>query len=601
MQQWDLRHDYHSYANSDAVRVRHVSLELAIDFELKQLTGEARLEFEHLASPEAEGARSDGAELILDTRALNIISVTDTEGRALEWAMGEGSAVLGTPLVITLRGDIRSVVICYHTSADAEGLQWLDGRQTQSGKPFLFSQSQPINARSWIPLQDTPKARITFDARVRANRDCRIVMSALNAETAPQDGVFQFVMEKPMPTHLLALAAGELVRIEIGPRSAVFAEPATAALAATEFEDIEAMMQMADSILGPYAWGRYDMLILPPSFPFGGMENPCLAFLTPTLIAGDKSLVSTVAHELAHSWTGNLVSNATWRDLWLNEGFTTYFTNRIVEAVYGKEQAGLELMIEYGRLKEEMASMPLERQTLPANVQAGDPNEAFNRFTYDKASMFVHFLEARLGREAFDRFLNAYIAAFAFVAITTEDFVDYARNTLLKQHGDKLTEAELLEWIYGEGLPDSFCAPTSTSLVKVEQAIDSWRDGAALTASQTRHWRVQHWQYFLSKLPQQIPQARLIELDDSFALGRSGNAEIACDWLRVAIRNHYDPAVAEVEDFLCRIGRAKFVRPLFLELQIAGYHSELKAIYDKARPGFHPSLSVQLDRLLTQS
>ncbi len=590
MQQWDNRRDYHSFANTDEVQVTHLALDLNIDFDACVLDGRIRLAL----SPKAASV----TELVLDSRALTIVQITDEGGRALAWTLGDEHPVLGQPLTIGIDSTVTAVVIEYRTSPEAEGLQWLDGPQTQSGKPFLFSQSQPINARSWLPLQDSPKARITFDARVSANRDCRVVMSALNSASLPVDGVFTFVMDKPMPTHLLAIAAGEIERIEVGPRSAVFAEPETARLAAKEFDDIEAMMQMAESILGPYAWGRYDMLILPPSFPFGGMENPCLAFLTPTLIAGDKSLVSTVAHELAHSWTGNLVSNATWRDLWLNEGFTTYFTNRIVEAVYGKEQAELELMIEYGRLQEEMTGMPSARQTLPANLQTDDPNAAFNRFTYDKASMFVHFLEARLGRQHFDAFLRRYIEKYAFVAITTEDFVEYASETLLKDHADKLTEAELLEWIYAEGLPAMFSPPTSTSLDKVDCALERWRSGASLTMADTHLWRVQHWQYFLAGLPENIPQARLLELNDSFNLGASGNAEIACDWLRVAIRNHFDPALPQLEAFLGRIGRAKFVRPLFLELQIAGYHAELSAIYAKARACYHPSLRVQLDKLL---
>ncbi|ABL99285.1 peptidase, M1 family [Shewanella amazonensis SB2B] len=591
MHQWDNRHDYHSFANTDSIRVTHLSLDLAIDFDTRCLQGCVRLDFVR-----KEGDAAD--VLVLDTRALAIKSITDVHGQPLDWGLGQASEILGQALEIMLPNGITSVLVHYHTTEDAEGLQWLDGPQTQSGKPYLFSQSQPVNARSWIPLQDTPKARVTFDARVRANQPCRVVMSALNQADMPADGVFEFVMDKPMPTHLLAIAAGQIDRVPVSERSAVFAEPAMASLAAREFEDIEAMMQMAESILGPYAWERYDMLILPPSFPFGGMENPCLAFLTPTLIAGDKSLVSTVAHELAHSWTGNLVSNATWRDLWLNEGFTTYFTNRIVEAVYGREQAQLELMLEYGRLKEEMAGMPLPRQTLPANLQQDDPNAAFNRFTYDKASMFVHFLEARLGRPDFDAFLRSYIEHYAFVAITTEDFVEYAKGTLLQTHPDKVTEAELREWIYGEGLPATFMPPMSESLGWVIESMTEWLEGHPLTPERLFGWRVQHWQFFLNNLPEQISQEQLLELDERFALGSSGNAEIACDWFRVAIRNHYDPVLEQVEAFLCRIGRAKFVRPLFLELQIAGYRQELEAIYHRARESYHPSLRVQLDRIL---
>ncbi|MBB1318365.1 M1 family metallopeptidase [Shewanella sp. SR43-4] len=587
---WNVQHDYHSSANTDALCVHHLDLNLVVDFDLQQLIGVARLQFTRTIS---------AVSLVLDCRDLLIHGITDSQANPLSYTMSDVSDILGQKLVIDVGEQVDEVVIDYRTSTNAQGLQWLTPQQTLGKKlPYLFSQSQPINARSWLPLQDTPKARITFNATINVPQGLRAVMSAENIPDMPDDGVFTFCMNKPIPTHLLAIAVGELSFQATGPRSGIYTEPGMLAAAVKEFEDTESMIQIAESILGPYSWGRYDMIILPPSFPFGGMENPMLAFMTPTLIAGDKSLVSTVAHELAHSWTGNLVSNATWRDLWLNEGFTTYFTNRIVEAVYGEEQAELEWVIEYGRLQEEMESTPLVSQTLPANVQDRDPNLAFNRFTYDKASMFVHELESRLGRAAFDRFLFQYVDYFSFSAITTETFIDYAKQTLLVEHHDKLTLSELNEWVYGQGLPQWFIGPTSSSLDKVELAVEAVIKGTPAIELQVDGWRVHHWQYFLTQLPLVVSQAVLLDLDATFTLTNSPNAEIACDWYRVAIRNHFDPVLPALSGYLCRIGRGKFVRPLFVELQIAGYQQELLDIYAKARPGYHPSLQVQLDKLL---
>ena len=587
---WNVQHDYHSSANTDALCVHHLDLNLVVDFDLQQLIGVARLQFTRTIS---------AVSLVLDCRDLLIQGITDSQANPLSYTMSDVSTILGQKLVIDVGEQVDEVVIDYRTSTNAQGLQWLTPQQTLGKKlPYLFSQSQPINARSWIPLQDTPKARITFKATINVPQGLRAVMSAENIPDMPDDGVFTFCMNKPIPTHLLAIAVGELSFQATGPRSGIYTEPGMLAAAVKEFEDTESMIQIAESILGPYAWGRFDMIILPPSFPFGGMENPMLAFMTPTLIAGDKSLVSTVAHELAHSWTGNLVSNATWRDLWLNEGFTTYFTNRIVEAVYGEEQAELEWVIEYGRLQEEMESTPLVSQTLPANVQDRDPNLAFNRFTYDKASMFVHELESRLGRAAFDKFLFQYVDYFSFSAITTETFIDYAKQTLLVEHHDKLTLSELNEWVYGQGLPQWFIGPTSSSLDKVELAVEAVIKGTPAIELQVDGWRVHHWQYFLTQLPLVVSQAVLLDLDATFTLTNSLNAEIACDWYRVAIRNHFDPVLPALSGYLCRIGRGKFVRPLFVELQIAGYQQELLDIYAKARPGYHPSLQVQLDKLL---
>lgn len=589
---WDNNHDHHSFSNVERVRVTHLELALNVNFQTKQLSGVASLALDYLDK--------SCRELWLDLRELTIIGVEDEEGSELTFVIDKEDPILGQRLNISFTSKLNKVIVHYVTSPDAEGLQWLSPQQT-SGKtlPFLFSQSQPVNARSWIPLQDTPKARITFNAKVKAPSGMRVVMSAMNDAEAKLDGEFDFSMEKPIPTHLLAIAVGDLAFGPIGPRTGVYAEPELLEAAVKEFEDTEEMVVTAESLLGPYPWGRYDMLVLPPSFPFGGMENPRLAFMTPTLIAGDKSLVSTVAHELAHSWTGNLVSNATWRDLWLNEGFTTYFTNRVVEAVFGKEQAELEVVLEYGRLKEELATTAFAEQNLPANVQKQDPNEAFNRFTYDKASMFVHDLEKRIGREAFDKFLFTYVEHFAFEAITTERFIDYAKQTLLIEHADKISEAELNEWVYGCGMPSCFTAPQSDSLDKVDLALSLWAKGACAESLETEAWRVHHWQYFLNSLPEVQKQSQLMDLDNHFKLTDSTNAEIACDWFRVAIRNHYDPVLPALSDYLIRIGRGKFVKPLFTELQVAGYESEMKEIYREARKGYHPSIVTQLDKLLS--
>ena len=591
--QWDYQHDYHSSANADSLKVTHLTLELRVDFSAKQLIGHVQLQFE------PNNNLTNVQQLILDCRDLTIFKVTDKQGATLEFTVSEVDEVLGQKLAINIHQSIREVVVYYATSPQAQGLQWLAPEQTLGKlKPYLFSQSQPINARSWIPLQDTPKARVTFDAVIHVNNGLRAVMSALNTPQMPENGVFKFTMDKPIPTHLLALAVGDLAFEATGSRSGIYTEPGMLASAVKEFEDTEAMICVAESLLGPYAWGRYDMIVLPPSFPFGGMENPMLAFMTPTLIAGDKSLVSTVAHELAHSWTGNLVSNATWRDLWLNEGFTTYFTNRIVEAVYGKEQADLEWVNEFTRLESEMHSSDLADQTLPANVQSRDPNLAFNRFTYDKASMFVHELELRFGRAAFDEFLFDYVSHFAFKAITTETFIGYMQQHVLPKFTGKLSLAELNEWVYGQGLPNWFMPPISNSLDKVDLALAHFAQTKPASALDVTGWRVHHWQYFLNQLPQVITQEQLLDLDTTFNFTLSQNAEIACDWFRVAIRNHYDPVLEALSSFLITVGRAKFVKPLYIELQVAGYQQEAQQIYQQARAGYHPSLQVQLDKLI---
>jgi len=594
MNQFDFTRDYHSYANTDEVKVTHFDLALAISFEEKHLSGSVVLTLCHQQSEAA-------TQLILDSRDLSIERIEDSRGQALSYQVFAADSILGSRVEIDIPNSDEKVKIFYQTSPSAEGLQWLSNQQTAGKKqPYLFSQSQPINARSWIPLQDSPKARVTFTAKISAPQGMRVVMSADNDAQAPLNGEFSFTMPEPIPTHLMAIACGDLAFKAIGNRTGVYTEPSMLDACINEFEDTEKMVEIAESLLGPYRWGRYDMIVLPPSFPFGGMENPRLAFMTPTLIAGDKSLVSTVAHELAHSWTGNLVSNATWRDLWLNEGFTTYFTNRIVEAVYGREMAELEVMLEYGRLLEEFKTMPVEKQTVTANVQEEDPNNAFDRFTYDKASMFVHDLERRLGRTDFDKFLITYVQHFSFKAITTEDFIAYAKETLLVDHSDKINEAELLEWIHGTGMPTWFVPPTSNSLDKVVSSQKQWLEASDSDASvlKASSWSVHHWQYFLTTLPETLTQAQLQDLDDSFNLTQSKNAEIAFAWFTVAIRNNYQAALPAVDSYLKEIGRGKFVRPLYKSLNDAGYADLAKDIYQIARSGYHPSIVGMLDNIV---
>jgi len=591
MNDLDFTRDYHSYANTEQVKVIHFDLDLAINFEQKQLSGSVTLTLKHQTSIAAQ-------ELVLDTRDLTIERIEGEKSQTLNYIMSEPNQILGSRLVIELPQGDNKVTIFYNTSPQAEGLQWLSAAQT-SGKslPYLFSQSQPINARSWIPLQDSPKARVTFKANITAPKGMRVVMSADNDADTSLNGEFTFDMPEPIPTHLMAIACGDLVFKSIGKRTGVYTEPDMLNACISEFEDTEKMVEIAESLLGPYRWGRYDMIVLPPSFPFGGMENPRLAFMTPTLIAGDKSLVSTVAHELAHSWTGNLVSNATWRDLWLNEGFTTYFTNRIVEAVYGKEMAELEVVLEYGSLMEEFEIMPLEKQNVTANVQFEDPNNAFDRFTYDKSSMFVHDLEHRLGREAFDKFLLTYVNHFAFKAITTEDFVEYAKHTLLVDHSNKITEAELLEWIYGTGMPQWFIAPTSSSSDKVKVTTHDWLTGTKAAQLETASWSVHHWQYFLTNLPLSLSLAQLKDLDTHFKLTTSKNAEIAFAWFMLAVGNGYQEVQPALDKHLTGIGRRKLIVPLYKALVKHNKKDWANKIYQNARSGYHPLAQGTIDAL----
>ncbi|MEW6210433.1 MAG: M1 family aminopeptidase/hydrolase, partial [Acidobacteriota bacterium] len=444
--------DIHSFANADQARVRHIDLDWDVLFDRKILRGAATLTIERV-DPQAR-------TLTLDTRKLKIARVEiSSNGKTFSettFRLGDADAILGSPLTIDIGERATRVRIEYETSPEASGLQWLDPAQTAGKKhPFVFTQSQAIHARSWIPLQDTPSVRITYTARVRTPPNLLAVMSAENDPRVRRNGNYFFRMRQAIPSYLIALAAGDLIFSSLGPRTGVYAERTVIRKAAREFADTEKMVAATERLYGRYRWGRYDLLVLPPSFPFGGMENPRLTFATPTIIAGDKSLVSLVAHELAHSWSGNLVTNATWSDFWLNEGFTTYLERRIIEALYGREREEMEAALGRQDLLREIEAFDERDEILHIDLAGRDPDDGATRVPYEKGALFLRHLEETFGRARFDLFLKSYFARFAFQSITTADFIDYLKKNLIDKNPALAAKVPVEEWIFKPGLPSA--------------------------------------------------------------------------------------------------------------------------------------------------
>jgi len=557
--------DVHSYARPDRVRVRHLELDLDVRFERKIIEGSVTLRFD--AATEAE--------LVLDTRDLEIHAVENAAG----FELGARDPVLGAPLTIGLKPGCSWVKVRYSTAPGASGLQWLEPAQTAGKRhPFLYTQSQAIHARSWIPLQDTPSVRVTFEGRVRTPAGLPAVMAAERAGE-------HFRMERPVPSYLIALAAGALEFRTLSDRCGVFAESPLIERAAREFADTEAMVRAVESLYGPYRWGRYDLLVLPPSFPFGGMENPCLTFATPTILAGDKSLVALVAHELAHSWSGNLVTNATWSDFWLNEGFTVYLERRILEKVYGREREEMEAVLGRGELDREMAGLPEGDRVLHLPLEGRDPDDGCTLVPYEKGALLLRTIEREVGRERFDAFLRSYFDHFAFQSITTADFLGYLRRELP-------VGLPLEEWIYQPGVPGGAAEPHSDAFRLIEADAARWQQGQAID---TGAWSTQLWLHFLRKLD--TPD--LARLDREFHLTEAGNSEILHQWLLMSVRGGYQPAFPKVEQFLCSVGRRKFLKQLYTELMKTPDGQErARRIYARARAGYHPIAQATIDSLV---
>jgi leukotriene-A4 hydrolase len=595
--------DSHSYTNAGAFRTTHLSLDLRTDFERRELVGSVALSLDRL-DPKAR-------ELVLDTRDLSIerVELVAPAQQALTFRLGAKDPILGAPLHIDMpsaAGAKPVVRISYRTSPGASGLQWVEPSQAAGKKhPFLYSQSQAVHARSWIPLQDTPAIRITYDARIRTPRELLAVMSADNDPNTPRDGDYSFRMPQPVPSYLLALAVGDLAFLSIGPRTGVYAEPATVSAAHEEFRDVESMLRTCESLFGPYRWGRYDLLVLPPSFMWGGMENPRLSFITPALIAGDRSLVAVIAHELAHSWSGNLVTNANWESIWLNEGFTTYLERRIVEALYGTDRRAMEDVLGLQSLQRDMADLKSQGDEdltrLAIDLRGRDPDDGFSDVAYEKGRLFVGFLESRLGRERLDAFLREYFSHFAFQSLSTEQFLDYLNEKVLSRPDAKVTPAEVKAWMNEPGLPATAVLPQSDAFAKVDAEREAWLAGTRSAVQlNTKGWTTHQWLHFLDNLPADIPAQRLEELDRAWKLNTATNSEIAFSWLRNVIRAGYSPGYPRLEQYLTSLGRRKVVKPLYEELMKTEQGAALaRRIYAKARSFYQIPLAEQLDRIVT--
>ena len=594
----ERRNDEHSYAEPTQVVVKDIALDLTVDFDKKILSGSANLSLNWL--------NPKHGQLVLDTRDLSIEKIEGTTGRMawqpLKYSLASRDAIFGSKLTISLPQAYSNVRITYSTSPKASGLQWLDAPLTAGKKqPFMFSQSQSIHARSWVPLQDTPGVRFTYSANIKTPANAMALMSANNAPDAVRDGDYSFRMPQPISSYLLAISAGDLVFEPISNRVGVWGEPSVVKKAAWEFADTEKMIVETEKMFGPYRWERYDILVLPPSFPFGGMENPRLTFATPTIIVGDRSQTSLIAHELAHSWSGNLVTNSSWKDMWLNEGFTTYVQGRIVEAVYGKELADMEDVIGEFDAKSEVDSLDPGMQLLALPAMPGmDPDEASSDIAYEKGQWFLTFLEQRYGRELFDPFLRSWFDEHAFSTATTTDFVAFYKKNLPGKKPGAVTDAEFNTWVYEPGIPAFATSTQSLRFIAVDAARNGWLAGK-LSAKKipAKKWSTQEWSHFLDNLPKTLPLKKLQELDKAFKLTGTPNGEIGMRWYPITIRSGYVKARPEIEAFLKKIGRRKLIMPSYTALSESKDGLEFaKQVFAKARPGYHPITIGTVEALL---
>ena len=581
--------DMHTLSNYQDLPILNTHLELSVNFQEKKLKGSVTHRFD-------ENRKVD--LLKLDTKYLKIDSIQDGNGNSLEYSFGEFDELLGSALSVILNSQSNEVVIFYETTNKSEALDWLLPNQT-AGKtfPFMYTQGQSIFTRSWIPIQDTPGLRITYSAKINTPENMMAVMSAANPQEMDTNNVYSFKMNQPIPPYLIALAVGNLEFKAIDYRTGVYAEPSMVEECANELIDMGKMVDVAEQLYGKYDWDRYDVIVLPPSFPFGGMENPRLTFATPTIIAGDRSLVSLIAHELAHSWSGNLVTNATWNDFWLNEGFTVYFERRIMEALYGRDYSEMLALLGFQDLQNQVDNSQPAMQLLRLNMKGKHPDDAMTDIAYEKGYFFLRMLEENIGRDKMDEFLIKYFKDHKFQTIVTEEFLSYLKENLLD---DNFKGLNVEQWVFDSGIPKNCPKINSLRFKNVESSVATFLDGGAQELKViSEKWSTHEWLHFLKHLPESLSLDQMEDLDKVFNLSNSGNSEIVAVWFLQSIKNDYRPAFENLEKFLVKIGRRKFLQPLYLELSKNQEHKIwAKKVYQKARNNYHYVSFNTIDNIL---
>ncbi|TPG39314.1 hydrolase/aminopeptidase [Flavobacterium pectinovorum] len=585
--------DEHSYSKPELAVVKHLDLDIKVDFDTQTISGKASWLIDNI---------SKGNEIIFDENTLNITKVTlGDEEKETKFELGAAVEFHGKPLHITIEPNTTKVNIYYSTNKDAIALQWLTPEQTaDKKKPFLFSQGESIWSRTWIPCQDSPGVRFTYNAKVTVPKDLMAVMSAVNPQQKNDTGVYTFKQDKAIPSYLMAIAVGDIEFKAIDNRTGVYAEPSLIKKAAWEFAELGKMVIAAEKLYGPYRWGRYDVLVLPPSFPYGGMENPNLTFLTPGVIAGDRSLTSLLAHELGHSWSGNLVTNATWDDIWLNEGFTTYVEHRIGEEIFGKEEAEMQDVLTRKDLDDNIAEFGATNPDtrLKVSLTGRNPDDGISQIPYVKGYNFLKVIEQAVGREKFDPFIKNYFDAHAFQSITTEDFVKYINDNLIK--GDKALadKLKLDDWIYKPGIPSNIISVHSDDFTAIDSIQKNWRKTGVKGLSQKIKSTTEK-QHFIDYLPADITVEEMAAIDGEFSFTKNGNFVIKRQWFVQAIRHDYKTAYPAIEQFMIATSRTGSLMTLYKELvKTPEGKVWAKQIFDKAKSGYHATTVQAVGDLL---
>lgn len=593
--------DAHSYSNTNEIYTKHLHLDLEVDFETKTIYGIARHEMVNHHSDTA----------IFDIKGLEIHRVTigsKNHEENTDYVIGIEDKILGAPLSVAVDTNSTFINIYYKTTQNSTAIDWLNPNLTSGKKhPLLYTQGQAILTRTWIPIQDSPANKFTYSADIKVDKDLLPLMSASNPKEKNETGEYHFEMKQPIPAYLIALTVGDYSYKKLSKNSGVYSEPSLIDAAAWEFYNLNQMIYAAENLYGSYLWEQYDIVVLPYSFPYGGMENPRLTFANPTIIIGDRSLVSVIAHELAHAWSGNLVTNATWDDFWLNEGFTVYFENRIMESIYGKEVADILAIVEFQELESEVTELLKSEYPqdtyLKLSLNGRNPNDGLTTVAYIKGAFLLKTIEQEVGRVKFDKFIKAYFKKFKFKALTTENFENFINKKLFTPNKINF---DLKPWLYGKGIPANCIKIESERLNKMKLLANDFTKGKKIFKVKRRkppitfeRYTTHEWLAFIRELPRNTLPEQLLELDKKLNFRSCGNPEIMTEWFVLGIEAGYDILQPNIEKYLCKIGRIKYIEPIYKALVARENLTDFtNKTYKKAKKYYHPICIEEIDHIL---